>query len=73
LWTTAPLLPDGLAVMNAWGFSYVMNAWGFSYKSNIVRDKEIMAWATTRGFSMSICYSAFEGSRRFPSITQSRA
>jgi N6-adenosine-specific RNA methylase IME4 len=32
LWVTAPLLPDGLTVMNAWGFEY---------KSNIVWDKEV--------------------------------
>ena len=32
LWTTAPLLPDGLDVMRAWGFKY---------KSNVVWDKEI--------------------------------
>ncbi len=32
LWTTAPLLPDGLTVMQSWGFSY---------KSNLVWDKQI--------------------------------
>ena len=33
LWTTAPLLPDGLEVMKAWGFEY---------KSNVVWDKELI-------------------------------
>jgi N6-adenosine-specific RNA methylase IME4 len=71
LWVTAPLLPDGLEVLNTWGFKYC---------SNMVWDKEIFGmghYARIQHEHLLIGRKgrpgiAAEGARNIPSVIRAR-
>lgn len=57
LWIPAPLLPDGLTVMQRWasGTSRTSSGTNFRRKSWQHGAAASWAWATTAGFNMSTC------------------